>query len=176
MIYKIRKATFEDAKGIAQVHIQSWRETYKDIIEDEYLRNLDLVARIKSWEEDLKNPKKTEWTFVVEDTNKNIVGFISGGRARGHYADEFEGELYAIYILKKYQKNKFGLKLIKKLCSTFRSQGINNMFVCVLQDNVAKNFYIKYGAQLLAVTEEKTGKQKLTEEYYGWQNFDDFLG
>lgn len=35
---KIRKAVLTDAKGIAKVHVDSWRTTYKNIIPDEFLK------------------------------------------------------------------------------------------------------------------------------------------
>lgn len=37
---QIRKATINDAEGIAKVHVDSWRTTYKGIIPDEFLYNL----------------------------------------------------------------------------------------------------------------------------------------
>src|SRR3989338_3956064 len=143
MKYKIRKAKFEDSKGIAKVHIQSWRETYQGIVDDEYLKSLALRPRTKKLQEILKKQKKGSWTYVVEDEYDKIVGFISGGVSREHVA-QFKGELYAIYILKKHQKNKLGYRLTKKLCSMLKKHGINNMFVCVLRDNESKVFYAKY--------------------------------
>ncbi len=36
----IRKATFSDAKGIAKVHVDSWKSTYINIIPDEFFRDI----------------------------------------------------------------------------------------------------------------------------------------
>ncbi len=121
MKYKIRKINFEDAKGIAKVHIKSWRETYKGIVDDEYLKNLTLKSRTKKWEEIFEKPKDDNWIFVVEDEDGNIVGFISGGSAREHVA-QFKGELFAIYILKKHHGCNLGFRLTKKLCSIMESK------------------------------------------------------
>ena len=79
MKYKIRIAKLKDAKGIAKVHVKSWRETYKEIVDDEYLKSLALGPRTKKWQEILEKPKDDGWTFVAEDTTGKIVGFISGG-------------------------------------------------------------------------------------------------
>lgn len=35
-----RKAALEDAPGIANVHVDSWRSTYKGIVPDTYLASL----------------------------------------------------------------------------------------------------------------------------------------
>ena len=36
----IRKANIEDAMGIAKVHVDSWRTTYKGIVPEVFLENL----------------------------------------------------------------------------------------------------------------------------------------
>jgi len=174
MKYKIRKAKFEDAKGIAKVHIKSWRETYIGIVDDEYLKSLVLETRTKKWQEILRDPKPDSWTFIAENEGGEIVGFISGGSARENFA-EFKGEMYAIYILKNHQGNKLGYRLTKKLCSTLKKHSINSVYVCVLKDNESKNFYTKYNAKLFKTKKLKVGKRDLLEEYYGWMNFDNFL-
>ena len=45
----IREANLDDAKGIAKVHVDSWRTTYKNIIPDEYLNNLSYEKREQLW-------------------------------------------------------------------------------------------------------------------------------
>jgi L-amino acid N-acyltransferase YncA len=175
MQYKIRKAQLADAKGIAKVHIQSWRETYRGIVADEYLKNLSLTKRIRRWQEMLSKPTKESWTFVSEDTKSRVVAFASAGRSRDMDNKKFKGELYAIYILKKHQGAGLGFRLVKKLCSTLTKYGMNNMFVAVLKDNTSKNFYTKLGAQLFKTAKIKIGKQKLVEEYYGWKNLKHFV-
>jgi ribosomal protein S18 acetylase RimI-like enzyme len=174
MKYNIRKAKLEDAKGITKVHITSWRETYRGIVDDEYLKSLSIETRTKKWETILKTPKDDKWTFVAEDESGKIVGFISGGLAQEYFA-KFTGELYAIYILKKDQGEKLGYRLTKKLCSMLQKLEINTMYVCVLADNQSKNFYTKYGAKRFKSKPVNIGKQMLQEEYYGWKNFENFL-
>mgnify|MGYP001560675649 CR=1 FL=1 len=171
--YKIRKANKKDAKNIAKVHIQSWRESYNGIVDDQYLKKLSLVTRTKKWQVKLQTSEKNVDIFVAEDTSYEIVGFITGGISRDKLL-KYKGELYAIYILKQAQKNKLGYRLVKKLCVALKKQGIKSMFVRVLKDNTSKNFYIKYRAKLFKTTKLKIGERKLVEEYYGWPNFKKF--
>lgn len=42
---KIRRAKLDDAQGIAKVHVNSWRTTYKDIIPNDFLDNLSVEQR-----------------------------------------------------------------------------------------------------------------------------------
>ena len=78
----IRKATEGDAAGIANVHINSWRESYKNILPKEYLRELPLEfnERYELWLE--VTAVKTHPVCVVEHEKFGIVGFTSGGEAR----------------------------------------------------------------------------------------------
>lgn len=43
----IRKATISDAEGIAKVHVDGWRTTYKNILSDEFLNKLLYEQRTK---------------------------------------------------------------------------------------------------------------------------------
>ena len=95
----IRKARIEDAAGIANVQISSWRTTYPGIVPDTYLKNMDPGERKARWHRVLSENKTT--TVIAEDGNGRIVGFANGGTERTQRYG-YDGELYAFYILKEY--------------------------------------------------------------------------
>jgi predicted N-acetyltransferase YhbS len=71
----IRTARPTDADAIASVHIDSWRTTYRGIIPDEYLDNMNVQARANFWRKELTaqdNP-----VFVAEQEGA-IVGLCNG--------------------------------------------------------------------------------------------------
>src|SRR6476620_2439988 len=106
----IRKATEKDIKGIAKVHVDSWKITYKGIISDEIIDNATYESREKQWENIFKQAVGNEYRYVAETFDQKIIGFIDGGHERtGKY--NCDGELYAIYLLKEYQGNKLGKKI-----------------------------------------------------------------
>ncbi|NYE07104.1 hypothetical protein F4694_003889 [Bacillus niacini] len=43
--YENKKAVLTDAKGIAKVHVDSWKTTYTNIVPDAYLNSLDYEGR-----------------------------------------------------------------------------------------------------------------------------------
>jgi hypothetical protein len=45
----IREAVIEDARGMAEVHVKSWQETYENIIEESYLSKLKVDDRYELW-------------------------------------------------------------------------------------------------------------------------------
>ncbi|SEQ74846.1 hypothetical protein [Piscibacillus halophilus] len=73
---KIRKANYSDTEGIAKVHVDSWRTTYKGIIPNNFLENLSYQKRNDLWVRNLS--EENSYTFVAENYEGSIVGFISG--------------------------------------------------------------------------------------------------
>lgn len=79
----IRKARSEDAKGIAKVHIDSWRTTYRGIVPDTYLKALHYEEKEEIW----KRAILTGSVFIAENEEGQIVGFANGGKERsGQYS------------------------------------------------------------------------------------------
>jgi L-amino acid N-acyltransferase YncA len=75
---KIRAADLSDAEGIAKVHVDSWRNAYKNIIPEEFLENLSYQSREELWIDII--PKGS--VFVAETDEGQIVGFSSCGKER----------------------------------------------------------------------------------------------
>lgn len=164
-MYKIRKAVLTDAKGIARVHVDSWKTTYANIVPDEYLKGLTYERREMLWMNSIPNGG----VYVAEYNNGEIIGFSSGGVERSGKYSGFYGELYAIYILKEHQGNGIGTALVKPIAEEFRGMGINSMLVLVLKDNPSCKFYKSLGAVYMDTVEVEIGGKKLSEVVYGWE-------
>jgi ribosomal protein S18 acetylase RimI-like enzyme len=163
---KIRKAVLTDAKGIARVHIDSWKTTYANIVPDEYLNSLVYEGREQFW----INKIPTGVVFVAENNEGEIVGFASGGIERSSKYNGFEGELYAIYILKEYQGYGIGRALVKPIIDEIKGMGLNSMLVLVLKDNISRLFYEALGGKTIDTVEVEIGGKKLFELVYGWED------
>ncbi|WP_146549034.1 GNAT family N-acetyltransferase [Rummeliibacillus suwonensis] len=167
----IRKATLTDAEGIAKVHIDSWKTTYANIIPKEYLNSLSYEKQAKKW----TNIISQEIVFVAEDNKGKIVGFSSGGKERSKKYKGFEGELYVIYILKKYQRRGIGKSLIKPVLDEIKKMGLNSMLVLVLEENNSRLFYEKLGGVKLDTVEVEIAGKQLKEIAYGWGDINTLL-
>lgn len=64
---------------------------------EDYLSNLSYESKACEWEEKLFSNKSTQFMYVAENDDSNIVGFVSGSLFRIN--DLFEREIYSIYIL-----------------------------------------------------------------------------
>ncbi|WP_010199774.1 GNAT family N-acetyltransferase [Bacillus sp. m3-13] len=163
---KIRKATLSDTKGIAKVHVESWKTTYANIVPEEYLNNLTYESREQIWINSIPNGG----VYVAENNEGEIVGFSSGGKERSGKYDGYDGELYAIYILKDYQGQGIGKALVQPIIEELIGMGLNYMLVLVLKDNASCLFYEALGGKKIDELEVQIAGKKLTEVVYGWEN------
>ncbi|WP_404349413.1 GNAT family N-acetyltransferase [Sutcliffiella horikoshii] len=167
----IRKGILSDTKGIAKVHVESWKTTYANIVPDEYFNKLTYESREQIWINSIPNGG----VYVAENNEGEIVGFSSGGKERSGKYDGFDGELYAIYILKKYQGQGIGKALIQPIIDELIGMGLNTMLVLVLKDNVSRLFYEALGGKKIDELEVQIAGKKLTEVVYGWENLKDIF-
>ncbi len=98
--FNIRAATIDDAMAIASVKYHSWQETYRGIVSDVYLDAMSLAEGEERWKFILSHPNTQKFNAVVSNEKEEVVGFVSGGKARDN-ATKTEGEIYALYLLKK---------------------------------------------------------------------------
>lgn len=178
---KIREMIESDIPDLAKVSVDTWRTTYTGIIPAETLANMSyekgIERRRKTLSEKLAGTK--EWhTFVAEDENGKVFGFVDGGPQRKTNADffpEYKGELYAMYVLKAQQQKGAGRQLVKALAARLLERGMNSMVVHVLSKNPSRKFYEKMGGNFIKTSNIEIGGAKLEEAIYGWKNLREIL-
>ncbi|MDN4525625.1 GNAT family N-acetyltransferase [Fictibacillus fluitans] len=163
---EIRKALPGDEEAIAFVHVDSWRTTYKGVVDEEYLQKMSVEDRKAMWKGIIEKPLPENQLYVA-CINQEIIGFCSGGANRtGRFL--YDGEIYAIYILQEYQRRSIGSRLIRKLAQGFLDSGYHTMLVWVLQDNPCKVACERLGGILLGEEKIQIGDQELVEEAIGF--------
>ncbi len=166
----IRKATFEDAAEIANVHINSWREAYKGLISEEFLndRPLFFKNRYELWKKVTVNDGQV--TLVAECSENGVVGFVNGTNGRDESLKD-HAEVWCIYLLEKYHGKKIGFNLLKGYFGAHVELGFEKGYLWVLADNPTISFYERAGGKFNGkTTEDEIGGQKVTELCYVWDN------
>lgn len=166
----IRTATPRDAEQIAFVHIDSWRTTYRNIVSDDFLNGLNVQTKSNFWEIALTT--KSNNIFVAESDGK-IIGFATGGQSRDK--NEFDSELYAIYVLQQHQRNNIGRLLLTATAKYLQTSGHSSLYVWVLADNNSRTFYERFGGKLFDKKEIEIAGQQLTEIAYGWRELSELI-
>jgi ribosomal protein S18 acetylase RimI-like enzyme len=165
----IRSATLDDVKGIARVHIDTWRSTYRGIVPDDYLDSLSYENRADSWKKRIEEAAEGKWfIYVAVNENKQVVGFISGGPNR---TDDpiYKGELYAIYIVQSCHGLGIGRKLSLALVKSLLTTDIASMMLWVFEKNTsARRFYESLSGQFLRSNWFDISGVSIEEVAYGW--------
>ena len=169
---KIREATIHDAKGIAKVHVDSWRTTYKGIIPDDFLNNLSYEQRTELWIHNIE--RKDNFLLVAENTKGEIIGFADFWK-RDTNTIPNSSDLTSIYLLEEYQGKGMGRKSLERLFLKIKQLGYQSIFVEVLAENKTRYFYEYYGAKLYKTVQVKIGGKILDEIVYIWDDVDKVL-
>ncbi|WP_171005620.1 GNAT family N-acetyltransferase [Bacillus sp. E(2018)] len=162
----IRRAKITDAAEIAKVHVKSWQQSYKGLVDDDYLSQMSVTEREERWKEWLV--QKSHIVLVLEDENNHLCGFISGGSIRSQH--QYESEIYAFYLEKAVQQKGHGTRMLKAFSIELTSIGKKSMIVWVLKENPSKQAYISTGGKKIDEEQITIGKQHLFEECFAWDD------
>lgn len=162
----IRAATAADAAAIAEVHIASWRSSYRGIVDDAFLDAFDPGKRTAQWRQRLADPALG--TVVVE-RDAAIAGFSFAGPDRGG-RPEVKGEVYALYLREDVKGQGLGRALFERSLAWLGERGLLPVRVWVFAANVrARAFYERVGGVLAPETQEITlGERDYAEVAYRW--------
>jgi len=163
----IRRATVADAPRIAQMHVESWLETYTGIVPQEILAALSVPRRTLAWESILRDPVGNDDSVVYLKEIGCVVaafGACSEQRDSDLKARGFDGEIGAIYVLRCFQKQGIGCSLMKELAIDLSGRGSRGIALWVLKENArARRFYEKCGGELIGERKDVRGAVILTK-------------
>lgn len=170
MIGSVRAATVRDADDIAIVHVTSWRETYPGIVPQSVLDGLSTVERAERWRSILNRQAARDANFVACDHAGMVVGFASGGPQR-YAASSYDGEFYAVYVLRRAQGRGLGRSLMRAMAPSLCDDGRRSANVWVAARNIAAcQFYVALGGRFVAVSSDVIGGAVIDAVAYGWDD------
>ncbi|MEB3179933.1 MAG: GNAT family N-acetyltransferase [Nostocaceae cyanobacterium] len=140
----IRKAEITDSDGIAEVHVQSWKATYRGLIPDFILDTLSIERRRTLWENIISVDKTS--TLVLQ-LNGMIAGFVNFGSTRDSDKNpEISAEITAIYLSPYCWRQGLGRKLCEVAIAHIAPLGFQEVTLWVLDGNErAIRFYQHMG-------------------------------
>ena len=135
----VRRATPDDARAVAEVHVETWRATYVGVMPQAVLDGLDVEERERAWRE--RTSSEESATFVGEREGR-VVGFVSVGPCR---EAEGTGEVYAIYVLPAAWGTGAGLALMHAGVAWLAERWTEAVLWVAAQNPRARRFYQRYG-------------------------------
>lgn len=163
-MFKIRYATYVDAKILGQIHALSWKVAYKNIVPDEILDNITIEKRIKFFEKALTEGWEEDALIFKDDI---AVGLICIGKCRDNDKDESTGEIWGIYLHPNYWNQGVGTELITWGLNELKHINFKEITLWVLENNLnARKFYEKMGFSHDGTIKEITIGRPLNEYRY----------
>lgn len=160
----IRPSQRTDAHAMSRIYVKTWRDTYLSVIPFGYLFGMSESRQEQAFFNELGSSQTI--SFVAEDTGR-VVGFITGGDERNK-DDIYRGEIYALYVLKHFQRRGIGGKLVSSLATRLNRNGIYSMLVRVLKLNPYRRFYQKINGTYIKTERLPFAGDVIDVEAYGW--------
>ncbi len=143
---QVRNAQINDAQGLAQVHVATWRETYTGLMPERFFDASALEARQHMWSSILELDP-VPGTVVVADKAGEIVGFAFAASSK--HPDALKGieaardvHLFSLYLMASEHGRVVGHALLTAAIGDQPAQ----LWVASTNDR-ARRFYERHGFQ-----------------------------
>lgn len=131
----IRPATQDDARGIAEVHVASWKAAYTQLLPNEKLAQLDVDHRERRWRDILDGAEAAELRAWVAIVNDATVGFVVTQPSMDEDLERSVHELSALYLVPNVWRAGIGSALLEKAVHELRQAGVPEVALWVLEAN-----------------------------------------
>lgn len=116
MAVVIREPRPEDAERIAAVHVDTWKETYIDLLPEGFFTEEHSGMRREMWTRILAE-QRSQWSIRVAEVDGEIIGFAMAGPAQdaaesAEPADLPSRTLYTLYVLRSHHGTGAGQALL----------------------------------------------------------------
>jgi ribosomal protein S18 acetylase RimI-like enzyme len=167
---RIRPAKRGDVPAMVAVHIETWRDTYADLLPAGYLVSLNAGRVAFDWQRALARPA-SEIVLVAELPEAGVIGFVSGGPNRSRpvgAAASYRGEIYTLYVATEHQSVGVGRRLVAAIGERLVRAGLDSVLVWVVAGNPARFFYRRLGGQPVAERRERFAGVEIDQIAFGW--------
>jgi GNAT superfamily N-acetyltransferase len=106
---KIRSASPDEAEILATLHVTTWQQAYAGLLPNDYLLSLTPQQRLPMWQQLLDSPERV--AIFVADQEGTPIGFSCGGISNDEDARPTTGEMWSIYLLRKFWGKGIGSSL-----------------------------------------------------------------
>ncbi len=165
-VMRVRRATVDDARSIARVHVEAWRAAYRGLMPDTVLdaftgvegdpvsRSAALDASERRWRDNLVKMPAQGRTAVAERSG-SVVGFVTAGPSR---ASPVLGEIWALYASPDTWGGGFGRALLDDALAFLATNHLADVELWVLEGNArAIRFYEAAGFRFDGATKDEEG-------------------
>jgi len=172
----IRPARPGDARAIAGVEVETWRDAYPTLVPRAYLvGRLDARRGAERWRRRIAGGE----AIIVAATagaGNGIVGYATWGPARVLAGASPSSQLYELYVAPAARERGIGRRLMREAAARMLAAGMAAMVVEVLEGNPSRWFYEAQGGRLAASSRHPFAGKRLPTVVYAWDDLRALVG
>jgi GNAT superfamily N-acetyltransferase len=168
-----RKATRDDVEAIARLHAESWRKTYRKMLDDAFLDGPVFEDRLAVWSKRLTQARDDQFVVVVEEGGA-LAGF---GCVYAHEDPTWGSFLDNLHAHPDRHRAGIGRSLMREIVTWCRSNAPDcGLYLWVFGLNLnARAFYARLGATDVGfdIRTPDGGTEPREIHRYVWPTLDD---
>ena len=168
----IEELSNDNAYEYAYVNSKTWLESYKGIVDEEFLELINTPEKIKIFEDKLKEHLlNKDGLYYLLRVNNKPVGVMNVRKPKVEGFDDCM-ELGALYLLNEVKGKGYGKILFNKAKEEIKKLGYSKMVNGCLEKNPSNDFYIHMGGIFIKRVPHiiKGTNQELFENIYLYEN------
>ncbi len=171
-----RAAGPDDVEAVARVHFEAAQQAYRDVLPDGAKGGMTYQRRLALWGGLLGSPGDMPRVELAVDPcgadPDEVVAFAWWRKAKDPEVT-FGGEIHALYVLPKSQRQGFGRCLIAHTARRMAATGLESCHLWVFKQNqAARRFYEGLGGRLFDRGWEALGERRVPLVAYAWDPID----
>ena len=165
---EFRRPRADEAETFAALHVQCWREAYKDIVPAELLAQVTPAKRLPMWRDITLNPARIIIGAYVDGA---AAGLAVAGLPHDSIHDSEDGQLAALYIRQEYHRLGIGRALVNRCAAAWLAMGGHSLSLSVFAaNNSSRAFYEAMGARFMHLSEYIWDGVPLPTAIYIWDD------
>lgn len=160
----ITRLTKDNLMDVATLYVDSWHQTYQQLVPKTYLDTLNKQDTLNKWTAFLQHTIEKPIIYGAYDYNGKLLGFVALRNVT-----PYQGEVYALYLASEAKGRGLGRKLVNQAKSHFTAEGCQEMLIWVMKANQpAVQFYQHLGGQLIDHRMSEFDDVLVEDEAYRW--------
>jgi len=140
---EVEPAAPSDCHAVAEVHVGSWQQAYREVLPAAYLAALSVAQREAMW---IRHLEQQPSHLLVARHAGHVVGFVAFGASRDEGVPAERGEIWALYVRPSAWSCGAGLALWLAAAKQLTSEGFTSVSLWVIAGNQrAIRFYARAG-------------------------------
>lgn len=162
MALRLRSARGSDASAIADLHIASWRDAYRDILPSEFLASGIETQLTAHWSATLSG-RRRPGAVIVAMAGRHLAGFVAAWR------EGVNCHVDNLHVRPGMRNAGIGRALLSFAAQRLQDQGAVTADLWVFAANQgAIRFYLSLGAEMEPPTSRQTFGQTVIDRRIYW--------